>query len=65
MSDVAPRIEVGILNFELISGPIPGEHVIDLGDRFGAEVRAAKLSMRESGVLADSGIVDSDERSEF
>jgi hypothetical protein len=49
----------------MAQGYIPGEHVIDLGDRFGAEVRAAKLSMRESGVLVDSGIVDSDERSEF
>ena len=57
MYDVAPRLEVGILNFELASGLIPDEQVVDLNGRFDDEVDASKLIIAESGVTAESGLV--------
>jgi hypothetical protein len=57
MSDIAPRIEVGILNFQIVSGPVSGKNLIDLTGRFADGLNVTKLSIEESGVLAESGIL--------
>jgi hypothetical protein len=57
MHDVLPRLEVGVLNFELTSSPIPGEQAVDLKDRFMGALTMSKPIITESEVNADSGIV--------
>jgi hypothetical protein len=57
MHDVAPKLEVGVLNFELVSCPSTGEQFVDLAGRFDGEITAWKLCIIESGVIAESGMV--------
>jgi hypothetical protein len=61
MHDVAPRMEVGVLEFEVVSMADHGEQFVDLGSRFRSGLNAAKLSVIESGVVAESGVVISGE----
>jgi len=57
MHDVLPKLQVGVLNFELLSSPPTGEETLNLDDRFSGELSILKLTISESGVIADSGIV--------
>src|SRR5258708_7393986 len=57
MHDVAERREVGVLNFELVSTPRPGETITDVGPAFQGEIVVSKLIIHESGTSAESGAI--------
>jgi hypothetical protein len=57
MFDVAPKLEVGVLNFETVVSPAPGEQFVDLNSRFRDDLKVSKLCITESGISAESGIV--------
>lgn len=56
MHDVAVRTEVGVLNFERVSAPRPGETFVDV-ESFQDRIIASKLLIHESGTSAESGVV--------
>ncbi len=57
MHDVAERKEVGVLQFRSVSSPKDSETVVDVPSAFNGPLRAFKLVIKESGVIAESGIV--------
>lgn len=56
MYDVAPRLEVGVLNFSCRNNPDVDTGTIDLGD-FRGEIDVSKLVIADSGTTAESGII--------
>jgi hypothetical protein len=57
MHDVAERRELGVLNFEAVSSPKPGESIEDVGAAFQGEIFVSKLTIHESGTSAESGVI--------
>ena len=57
MHDVAERREVGVLNFEQVSAPQPGEMIADVASAFQGEIAVSKLIIHESGTSAESGVI--------
>jgi hypothetical protein len=57
MHDIVPKLEVGVLNFELVSTPNPGDQIMDISGRFNDGVKAWKLTVTDSGATAESGVV--------
>jgi hypothetical protein len=57
MHDIEPKLEVGVLYFELVSVPDPTEQIVDTSDIFDDEVKAWKLTITDSGATAETGIV--------
>jgi hypothetical protein len=57
MHDIAERMEIGVLRFEQYKS-LPGSRVtLPIAPEFGQRVDAFKLSVNESGVKAESGIL--------
>ena len=57
MHDVAERREVGVLNFERVSAPKSEEMMTNMSPLFDDEIVVSKLLIRESGAVAESGVV--------
>jgi hypothetical protein len=57
MHDVAERREVGVLNFEQVSAPRPGEAIAEVASAFQGEIEVSKLIIHESGTSAESAVV--------
>lgn len=57
MHEIEPRLEVGVLNFELVHSSDSDEQFVDLEGRFNREIKVSKLSITEAEVTLDSGIV--------
>ena len=57
MHDIVPKLEVGVLNFEHVSTPNPGDQIMDISGRFDHGVKAWKLTVTDSGTTAESGVV--------
>jgi hypothetical protein len=57
MYDVLPRLEVGVLKFEIVSDITSGEQIVDLKGKFQGKLKVSKLSITESDVTVESGVV--------
>ena len=57
MHDIAERMEIGVLRFEHYKSPSGSRVTLPIAPEFGQGVDAFKLSIHESGVKAESGIV--------
>lgn len=57
MHDVVSRLEVGVLNFEVVERTDFNEQSLNLHGKFSDGIRASKLSITESGVTLECGIV--------
>ena len=57
MHDIAERLEVGVLAFSLVDSLLPDELVVELPPAFGGPIKVTKLTIVESGVRAESGIL--------
>ena len=57
MHDLAERIEVGVLTFNVVSAPSEHETFVDVASTFGQGVTVAKLIIHESGENIESGVV--------
>ncbi len=56
MHDVAVKRELGVLNFEHVSGLRPGETLVEIAS-FQDRIVVSKLLIHESGTTAESGVV--------
>jgi hypothetical protein len=56
MHDLAERIEVGVLSFELVNTPFDGEIFADLNEAFLGSLSVSKLVLHESGKIIESGM---------
>jgi len=57
MHDVAERLEVGVLNFEIAPPIQPGDRIVDVGSAFQRDIVVSKLVINESGTSAESGLI--------
>ncbi|HXR39360.1 MAG TPA: hypothetical protein VN776_09720 [Terracidiphilus sp.] len=57
MHDLAERIEVGVLQFETVLAPYEDEQLVDASGAFNADLKALKMEIRESGTIAESGLI--------
>lgn len=57
MHDLAERIEVGVLSFDLVSAPVDGEKIVNLEPPFLQPLHFSKLVLNESGKNVESGLL--------
>ena len=57
MHDIAERMEIGVLRFEQTKSLKGNRVTLPIGAEFRQRVDAFKLSVHESGVMAESGVV--------
>jgi hypothetical protein len=57
MYDLAERLEVGVLCFDLVSAPADGEKIMDLEPAFLQPLRVSKLVLSELGKNIESGLL--------
>lgn len=57
MHDVADRMEVGVLSFNLVPASSKEEKLIKLPANFGSTLRPFKMLIKESGKRAESGLI--------
>jgi hypothetical protein len=57
MHDLAERIEVGVLRFETVLAAYKDEQLGDASGAFNSELKALKMEITESGIIAESGFV--------
>ena len=57
MQDLAERLEVGVLTFDVVDRPFADELVVELPATFNGPIEATKLLIAESGASAESGVV--------
>ncbi|HEY3769317.1 MAG TPA: hypothetical protein VGN44_11650 [Candidatus Angelobacter sp.] len=57
MHDLAERLEVGVLCFDLVFAPAHGEKIVDLDSTFLQPLRVSKLVLSELGKSVESGLL--------
>lgn len=57
MHDVAEMREVGVLHFGLVLAPLSEETFVDIPPAFDDQLAVTKLTIEESGTVAESGII--------
>jgi hypothetical protein len=57
MHDLAERLEVGVLCFDLVSAPAHDEKIVDLDSTFLQPLRVSKLVLSELGKSVESGLL--------
>jgi hypothetical protein len=57
MYDIAERLEVGVLTFDLVNSQLPDEQMFDLPKKIESSITATKLFIVESEHMAESGII--------
>jgi hypothetical protein len=57
MQDLAERMEVGVLVFDVVDAPFPEERAVELPAAFDGPIEVTKLLIVESGTCVESGVV--------
>lgn len=57
MQELADRIEVGKLVFDVVEAPLSDEMLVDLPKAFSNSIKAMVLSIAESGTVVESGLI--------
>ena len=56
MHDIAERLEIGVLSFELVTVPEKDELTVDVSGGFNCSLQAFKLILEEEGTRAECGL---------